>query len=104
MAKSDWGRAYPKPTRLLGRLARVTEVIFEGPPSHDSEGSYMGPLPKTGVQAMVVGKDSLGDFRTGSTAAWPPMLCEALAERIVEHHLLNQGKAQENGGDSKDGD
>eukprot|EP00974_Lingulodinium_polyedra_P016441 1592285-Lingulodinium_polyedra.AAC.1 len=57
-----------------------------GWPSFDNDGKYLGPLgqPVAGLEQLV-GQSREGSFRTGPSAAWPHLLCEALAERIVRH-------------------
>ena len=40
----DWGAPYSKPTRLLGNLPILTNILFEGPPCF-ADGWYKGPLP-----------------------------------------------------------
>ena len=97
LLQSDWDRPYPKPSRLLGRLDGLLEVVHVGPPTLDKDKNYVGPAPKAeGVKAMTLGKSADGSFLSTATAAWPPKLCGALAERIVTHFLTN-GKAQEGG-------
>ena len=46
---------------------------------------------------MTIGKDTAGGFNSTATAAWPPRLCDALAEKVVDHFLSCNGKAQEAG-------
>ena len=85
LAQSDFGTSYPKPTRLLGRLPGLEQVVHLGPPAHDAKGVYTGPLPPVrGGAPMQVGRDGSGAFRTTATAAWPPALCDALALRMVK--------------------
>ena len=99
LAQSDFGTPYLKPTRLLGRLPLLEEIIFVGSPSFDSSGKYLGPLPpgREGT-TMKVSRDSSGAFRTAVTAAWPPALCEALAVRIVESFAKRGNKVLKMGG------
>ena len=94
LAQSDFGTPYLKPTRLLGRVPGLEEVVYAGAPAFDDEGLYIGPLPR-GCQgmSMKVGRDKTGAFRTAVTAAWPPLLCAALAERMVAAFAQRGSKA-----------
>ena len=83
--QSDWGRAYAKPTRLLGRLQGLEDLLKVGPPSFDKLGAYIGPLSKcSSATSSLIGKDH-ADFRTRSAAAWPRQLCTRLAEMTIQH-------------------
>ena len=81
--QSDFGTAYQKPTRLLGRLPGLSGHMFEGWPIFDDDGHYAGPLPKfTGTSTRLIGRQGKA-FRTTDTAAWPERLCHLLAQLAV---------------------
>lgn len=93
LAQSDFGTPYLKPTRLLGRLPSLEDIVFVGPPEFDDSGMYVGPLPPGRHGAtMKVGRDSSGAFRTAVTAAWPPDLCKALAKAIIGTIIMRGNK------------
>ena len=55
-----------------------------GWPKHDKNGTYLGPLlPFKGSAERLIGLDGR-EFKTSSTAAWPPMLCDELANLVTE--------------------
>ena len=88
----DWGRPYKKPTRLLGRLEGLGEILASGAPRFDEKGFYVGPLPATGpADIELVGKAESG-FKTGPSAAWPPALCERLAQLTLQHWMKHKEK------------
>jgi len=89
LAQSDWGRPYPKPTRLLGRLPGMQDMLYVGWPSFDDTGKYSGPLPpnRGNGGSMPVGRAPDGTFMTSSSAAWPPDMCEHLAKLLVDSFL-----------------
>ena len=81
--QSDFGTAYQKPTRLLGRLPGLSEHMHEGWPTSDDVGHYAGPLPKfSGTSTRLIGRQGAA-FRTTDTAAWPESLCHLLAQLAV---------------------
>ena len=74
-----------KPTRLLGRIPKLANILYEGPPQFDSQEAYLGPLPwdPSGAKRKLIGKSADG-FATTSAAAWPPDLCKALASVMLD--------------------
>ena len=84
-----FGAQTSKPTRFLSNLARFQRA----PPPHatlpclDSHHRYFGPLPKScphGRHDSLVGKDPVSrQWRTAASAAYPPKLCQFLAEAIA---------------------
>ena len=81
--QSDFGTAYQKPTRLLGRLPGLSDHVFQGWPTFDNDGHYTGPLPKfSGTSTRLIGRQGAA-FRTTDTAAWPESLCHLLAQLAV---------------------
>ena len=96
LAQSDFGAPYPKPTRLLGHLLGLHNLVHVGAPSFDKDGFYAGPLlDKPRPPAMKVGKvaGTNDKFNTESTAAYPPLMCEAIAKDIVEHFHILDGRS-----------
>ena len=49
----------------------------------DDQGYYLGPLPLPEVPPMQT-RTADGQFATRSTAAWPPRLCQWLAQLLVQ--------------------
>ena len=91
--QSDFGTAYQKPTRLLGRLPGLAGHMFVGWPCFDEEGHYTGPLPKfTGTAARLIGRKG-NSFKTTDTAAWPERLCHLLA-RLAIAAVRNSAQAE----------
>ena len=81
LAQVDFGSPSVKPTRLLVKAPQLHPEMYNGPPQFDSDGWYLGPLPKkSGVP--LIGYDGV-NFKTASAAAWPPQLCEWAAKSIL---------------------
>ena len=98
LAQNNYGTPYPKPTRLLGRLPGLQLCLSMGPPTFSSTGIYDGPLPKqTSTTPMTLGRNDDGRFRTQVTAAWPPAMCEMIAQKVIENFVLCNGKALKTG-------
>ena len=82
LAQVDFGAPYVKPTRLLIRTGGpVHKEMYAGLPKFDSEGWYLGPLPRK-AGAPLIGHDG-ENFATSASAAWPPQLCAWVAESIL---------------------
>ena len=84
LRQSDFGRSYLKPARLLFTLpgADSERRFFKGPPTFDHEGYYVGPCPASSTSgSSLIGKKGSA-FATTGTAAWPPLLCEWIANSI----------------------
>ena len=103
--QSDWGMPYPKPTRLLARLKGRDSILCVGPPTFNEKGGYKGPLARiANPTATIIGKSSKGQFKTGPAAAWPPALCDKLAELIISDfssegdETLPEGRTEEPSG------
>jgi len=98
LAQSSFGTSYPKPTRLLGRLEGLDQIMFEGPPQFDPDGGYKGPLPRQpAATPMTLGKKFGGEINTQATAAWPPKMCEKIATMVIDSFILSHDKAQKTG-------
>ena len=94
---------YPKPTRLLGRVENFHQIIYKGDPEFDGNGRYVGPLTKrTSSNPMVLGRLPDGTFRSESSAAWPPQLCDEIATRIIAGFLRSNGNQLKKGSGAKD--
>ena len=95
-AQLDFGSDSVKPTRLLMKTpGPLHPEMYTGPPVFDEAGWYMGPLPrKEGVP--LIGKVN-GVFKTSEAAAWPPRLCEWVAEQVLTSFKQNSeaGESQE---------
>ena len=76
-AKPDWktfafhqgnfGAGYPKPTRLLvfaKERFTLPSFCYEGPPSFDDKGFYLGPLPMAKGMGSIRNRQSQGPFKT----------------------------------------
>ena len=98
--QSDFGTDFPKPTRLLGRLPGLDKGTATGWPKFDTDGWYVGPLAKhVGTSARLIGRQG-AVFATAATAAWPPKLCDYLAD-LVAHACSEKGDIQEVGAASQ---
>jgi hypothetical protein len=97
--QSDFGASYPKPTRLLLNLSDLSEASFyQGLPSFDEQGFYTGPLPKcTSATSTLKRKSSSSPFATTGTAAWPPKLCNWIAESSVSSFMVWHSTASQVG-------
>ena len=83
--QSDFGTSYLKPTRWLTNLQKSSDIISLGAPIFDVKGKYLGPLAqrvRPDAQERLIGRQD-GSFRTAATAAWPPKLCESIADMIM---------------------
>ena len=90
--QSAFGTPSVKPTRFVMKLdAELHPSMRVGPPLHDANGYYVGPLEKlTGVP--LIGKQN-GQFRTAQAAAWPPKLCHWAATSIISAYMKYRGGA-----------
>lgn len=78
--QTDFGEDYLKPTRLILRLpAGNLRNFYEGKPTYDDDGRYLGPIPKGQATRTLAKTSKFEPFRTTGTAAWPLELCEELA-------------------------
>ena len=96
IAKPDWkifafhqgnlGAGYPKPTRLLvfakERFA-LPSFCYEGPPSFDTEGFYLGPLPMAKGMGSIRNRQSQGPFKTSGTKMWPAKMCQWISSMLL---------------------
>jgi len=105
LLQSEFGTAYSKPTRLLGRLPGLHDKTAPGWPSFDAEDTYIGPLPKYGTEggprspqgtARLIGS-SQGRFATAAAAAWPTPLCDWLARLVRDAVMSHQATASNPG-------
>lgn len=85
--QKDFGTPYLKPTRLLMLNVDVLPTgpsVFHGPPTFATDGTYMGPIPRTstlGLQTLVR-KTHDTNFPTTGTAAWPWRMSKWIADVI----------------------
>ena len=85
--QSAFGTESVKPTRFLMRtVAELHPSMREGTPQFDTEGFYLGPLEKMQGKPLIGHKPD-GAFRTSGSAAWPPKLCQWVAQQIVDAYL-----------------
>ena len=88
LLQSDFGTPYLKPTRLLGRLPNLESLGFPGLPEFDNNWNYLGPIPRSNKYTQTLAKKpNEAVFRTTGTAAWPPLLCGAIAALIAQAFL-----------------
>ena len=87
-AQLDFGSDSVKPTRFLMRTqGEPHPAMYPGLPQFDAEGWYVGPLPRRqGIP--LIGRQG-GLFRTSAAAAWPPKLCEWVAQQIMTSFKRN---------------
>ena len=93
----------PKPTRLLGTAAKLLELRHHGWPQIHEDGSYQGPLPRScghkHGKKLIGLKECGNEFKTEAAAAYPPALCDWLAEALIAEVLAetNRKKATPRG-------
>ena len=86
-----FGGRTPKPTRFMTSLPIQDSRCLMQLPRFDSSGYYVGPLPRDcGHQHddKLIGKSESG-WKTSPSAAYPPGLCEFLAEKILSAHTAS---------------
>ena len=81
--------ALQQPTRLAGNLDNMAAFGWTSWPQVSKDGQYRGPLPRNcgHDHAPLIGINDEGVFATQPTAAYPPALCEAIAEKFVHSWL-----------------
>ena len=86
------GAPSAKPTRIISTLPfcepSVGPPLSKGWPRFSVSGSYLGPLPRRcshpGKHTGLIGRPSDdGQFRTSAAAAYPPKMCQWIANMIV---------------------
>ena len=96
IAKPDWktfafhqgnlGAGYPKPTRLLvfakERFA-LPSFCYEGPPSFDNQGFYLGPLPMAKGMGSIRNRQSQGLFKSSGAEMWPAKMCQWISTMLL---------------------
>ena len=81
-SQMDFGTTSPKPTRFLMRLfVPLHPGMRLGKPRFDSHGYYVGPLERRVGTSLIGTKD--GKFKTAASAAWPPSLCQWVAQAVI---------------------
>ena len=61
---------------------------FGGPPQFTASGQYIGPLPPPSPTTHTMVRQAHDTaFRSPATAAYPPKLCKAMAQMLVDSHL-----------------
>ena len=96
IAKPDWktfafhqgnlGAGYPKPTRLLvfaKESFTLPSFCYEGPPSFDNQGFYLGPLPMAKGMGSIRSRQSQGPFKTSGTEMWPAKMCQWISTMLL---------------------
>ena len=95
-AKPDWktfafhqgnfGAGYPKPTRLLvfaKECFKLPSFCYEGRPSFDDKGFYLGPLPMAKGMGSIRNRQSKGPFKTSGTEMWPAKMCQWISFMLL---------------------
>lgn len=80
-----FGAPTPKPTRFMCDLDVVDERCFLSWPKFTSDGSYLGPLPRSCGHVhkhKLIGKTA-AQWNTSPSAAYPPRLCKFIAKLFV---------------------
>ena len=101
----NFGASSVRPTRFLTTLQNVASLGWTGwPRLAQKTFSYLGPLPLRCTcgsrRRPLVGKLQSGEFVTAAAAAYPPLLCRALARRVWQTFLLaapSDGQGQDRG-------
>ncbi len=83
--QGNLGCDYPKPTRLwLRAKPDLPGFCYEGPPSFDKSGFYLGPLPLAKGMGSIRNRKATGPFQTSGTECWPARMCQWIAALLVE--------------------
>ena len=93
-----FGGKTPKPTRFMTSLPVQDSRCFMQLPRFDSAGFYVGPLPRDcghHHDDKLIGKTESG-WKTSPSAAYPPGLCEFLAEKILSAWAASGGGGNKN--------
>ena len=92
--QSAFGIESVKPTRFLFRCpGELHPSMRLGMPHFDEAGWYLGPLEKLKGVPMI--GQTNGRFRTSAAAAWPPKLCQWVANQIVTAFVTNSAEEGE---------
>ena len=96
ISKPDWktfafhqgnlGAGYPKPTRLLvfsRDSFALPSFCYEGTPTFDNRGCYLGPLPMAKGMGSIRSRQSQGPFKTSGTEMWPAKMCQWIATMLL---------------------
>ena len=78
--QGNFGAGYPKPTRLLvfaKERFTLPSFCYEGPPSFNNEGFYLGPLP------MAKGMGSIRNRSKPRTEMWPAKMCQWISSMLL---------------------
>ncbi len=83
--QGNLGCDYPKPTRIwLRAKPDLPGFCYEGPPSFDKSGFYLGPLPLAKGMGSIRKRKATGPFQTSGTECWPARMCQWIATLLVE--------------------
>ena len=91
-----------KPTRLISTCAGLSKLGFSGWPKLSKSRAYLGPLPRTcchnNKHAPLIGTNANGEFVTATAAAWPPSMCKAIAELMLQEIRTRTLRSPSGGG------
>ena len=97
----SFGTDFPKPTRFLSNLRAILRLSCTGWPQFDAQGNYSGPLPRRcghNHRTKIIGRSSSGGFASSPSAAYPPQLCDWIAQAIWDQWasfgLLKKGRTR----------
>ena len=97
------GVDYAKPTRLWSDIPGVEGFGRTGWPVLDSDHQSRGPLPRHcghSHKTATIGKNKAGGFNVSPTAAYPPPICEWIANLIYEDWKKSPTRLPRGGGTS----
>lgn len=82
----SYGSQTSKPTRLAGTLGNLALLGYPGwPRLAPKTFRYLGPLPHRcscrKKHQPLLGKDSMGNWRTAPSASYPSLMCKLIAQR-----------------------
>jgi hypothetical protein len=86
MHQCHYGAPFAKPTGLLFNFGELVPLVSLGFPTFDPRtGAYKGPLPRSCGHPPheSLGGTKDGTFKTSGTGAYPPAMCEAIAQRLA---------------------
>ena len=84
--QGNFGAGYPKPTRLLvfaKERFTLPSFCYEGPPSFDNEGFYLGSLPIVKGMGSIRSRQSQGPFKTSGAEMCPAKMCQWISSMLL---------------------
>ena len=95
------GALSAKPIRFLGNLQSLDKLGYRGWIRFSKDFRYQGPLPaRCGhIHDQFIGQDASGRFRTAPAAAYPPGLCNDIADIVCTDFAFHSHSPQSGKGE-----